>query len=269
MAALHQLRISQVPLRPSDHSNVSAHDQCGFNNGEEEPVDKLSSLDHVRYNIVGEFQTKPMVSLGSSGFRLASQQCQKFIIRLAHALMEFGAPMHKIDEQLAAACDFLSVKAHFVLFNTVIIIVFEDPNGALPSRKHFIQRPQGLSLAQLQRTHAVYSAVIHDRISAIEGTRQLKEITDHPDSYGFHTKVLIAFLAGFAICPMGFSGSFVDGLVAGASSAFLLAVQLLRGGDVLFTGIFESVIFSNLSVTGAESLLELWSQFLCLWWPGC
>ena len=94
--------------------------------------------------------------------------------------MEFGAPMHKIDEQLAAACDFLSIKAHFVLFNTVIIIVFEDPDGTLPSRKHFIQRPQGLSLAQLQRTHAVYSAVIHDRISAIEGTQQLKQITSHP-----------------------------------------------------------------------------------------
>ena len=71
-------------------------------------------------------------------WHLASQQARKFIIRLAHALMEFGAPMHKIDEQLAAACDFLSIKAHFVLFNTVIIIVFEDPDGTLPSRKHFI-----------------------------------------------------------------------------------------------------------------------------------
>lgn len=147
--------------------------------------------------------------------------------------------MHKIDEQLHAACEFLSIKAHFVLFNTVIIIVFEDPDGALPSRKHFIQRPQGLSLAQLQRTHAVYSAVIHDKISAIEGTKQLQAITDNPDAYSFPLKVLIAFLAGFAICPMGFSGSFVDALVAGGSSAFLMTVQLLRGGDVLFTGIFE------------------------------
>lgn len=155
--------------------------------------------------------------------------------------------MHKIDEQLAAACEFLSIKASFVLFNTVIIMVFEDPDGALPTRKHFIQRPQGLSLAQLQRTHTVYSAVIHDRISAVEGTRQLKEITDHPETYGFYVKIFIAFLAGFAICPMGFSGSFIDGLIAGASSAFLMAVQLLRGGDVLFTGIFESVTFTFLT----------------------
>src|SRR5246127_1079549 len=158
--------------------------------------------------------------------------------------MEFGAPMHKIDEQLTAACDFLSIKAHFVLFNTVIILVFEDPDGASPSQKHFIQRPQGLSLEQLQRTHAVYSAVIHDRISAAEGARQLKAIMNHRETYGVYVKILFAFLAGFAICPMGFSGSFVDSLVAGASSAFLMIVQLLRGGDVLFTGIFEYAGYS-------------------------
>lgn len=181
--------------------------------------------------------------------------------------MEFGAPMHKIDEQLAAASDFLSIQAHFVLFNTVIIVVFEDPNGALPSQKHFIQRPQGLSLSQLQRTHAVYSAVIHDRISAAEGTQQLKDITDHPDHYSFPVKVLIAFLAGFAICPMGFSGSFVDSLLAGSSSAFLMAVQLLRGGDILFTGIFEWGLFSflwlQLSLTDYFSHLGLWWPYLC------
>lgn len=180
--------------------------------------------------------------------------------------MEFGAPMHKIDEQLAAACEFLSIKASFVLFNTVIIMVFEDPDGALPTRKHFIQRPQGLSLAQLQRTHTVYSAVIHDRISAVEGTRQLKEITDHPDTYGFYVKILIAFLAGFAICPMGFSGSFIDGLIAGASSAFLMTVQLLRGGDVLFTGIFEYVTFTS-SLDPANLVIQDCGGNLCF--PCC
>jgi hypothetical protein len=57
-AALHQMRISQIPLRPSEQGNVSA---CGQNllihSQEEHPesVEKLSSLDHVRYNIVGKW----------------------------------------------------------------------------------------------------------------------------------------------------------------------------------------------------------------------
>lgn len=149
--------------------------------------------------------------------------------------------MHKIDEQLVAACDFLGIRAHFVLFNTVIIVVFDDPDDASPSRKHIIQRPHGLGLSQLQKTHKVYSEVIHDHISAAEGVKQLTDIMNEPPIYRFWVKVMIAFLAGFSICPLGFSGSLMDGLMAGVCSACLMATQLCRGGDVLFQGIFEQV----------------------------
>jgi hypothetical protein len=56
-AALHQMRISQVPLRPSEQGNVSACGQNHLISSQEkhpESVEKLSSLDHVRYNIVGK-----------------------------------------------------------------------------------------------------------------------------------------------------------------------------------------------------------------------
>lgn len=172
-------------------------------------------------------------------FFVASQNCRKFIIRLAYALMQFGAPMHKIDEQLAAACDFLNIKAHFVLFNTVIIAVFDDPDDAAPSRKHIIQRPHGLDLARLQKTYKVYSEVIQDQMTAVQGTEQLTAIMNEQDNYGRYTRTAIAFLAGFSICGFGFSGSLIDSLIAGICSAGLMWIQLWRSGDVLFTGIFE------------------------------
>ena len=55
MASLHQMRISQVPLRPADPADVNAQNQnqCPVEAEEEGPIEKLSSLDHVRYNIVG------------------------------------------------------------------------------------------------------------------------------------------------------------------------------------------------------------------------
>lgn len=153
--------------------------------------------------------------------------------------MEFGAPMHKIDEQLAEACDFLCVKAHFVLFNNVIIVVYDDPDDAAPSRKHIVQRPHGLGLAQLQQTHKVYFEVIHDQISATEGIARLNAIKNQDAPWGFYQKVMLAFLAGFSISGMGFSASVVDSLVAGVCSACLMFTQIRRGGDVLFQSIFE------------------------------
>lgn len=169
----------------------------------------------------------------------ATQHYRRFILKLAHALMQFGAPMHKIDEQLVACADFFQIRSQFVLLNTVIIVVFKHEDGS-PSHTHFIQRPQGLSLAQLRETHAVYTQVIEDQsLTASEGTARLDVIMKHPHSFGYSWKLLFAFLAGAAITPMGFSGSVADSLVAGTLSCILMAIQLLGDGQILFVGIME------------------------------
>lgn len=153
--------------------------------------------------------------------------------------MEFGAPMHKIDEQLLACADFFQVPSQFVLLNNVIIVVFKHEDGS-PSHTHFIQRPQGLSLAQLRETHAVYTQVIEDQqLTASEGTERLELIMQHPHSFGYSWKLVFAFLAGAAIAPMGFSGSIADSLIAGSLSCAVEAIQLLGDGDILFVGIME------------------------------
>lgn len=60
MSALHQMRISQVPLRPSEQGNIGPHNQPpvpAFPEQDPTPDEKLSSLDHVRYNIVCEWSS--------------------------------------------------------------------------------------------------------------------------------------------------------------------------------------------------------------------
>ena len=162
-----------------------------------------------------------------------------FILKLAHALMQFGAPMHKIDEQLLACADFFQIEALFVMLNTVIIVIFKhDPDS--PAQTHFIQRPQGLSLAQLRQTHAVYTQVVEKQtLTAIDGIQQLDMIMQHPHAYGYLWKLIFAFTAGGAIAPMGFSGSIADGLISGGLSCIVQAISLLGDGDILFVGTME------------------------------
>lgn len=156
--------------------------------------------------------------------------------------MEFGAPMHKIDEQLLACADFFHIRAQFVLLNTVIVVIFKDEDNT-PQHTHFVQRPQGLSLAQLRQTHAIYTQVIEKQcITVGEGIAQLEMITRHPHGLGYFWKLLFAFIAGGAVAPMGFSGSVADGLVAGGMSCAVEAIQLAGDGDVLFVGIMECVL---------------------------
>jgi hypothetical protein len=59
MAPLHQMRVSQIPLRPSDHATVNidarnAFDSINNQDHTSGPIEMQSSLDRVRYNIVGK-----------------------------------------------------------------------------------------------------------------------------------------------------------------------------------------------------------------------
>lgn len=246
-SALHRIRLSQVPLSSSEFTAGGTpvkSSQQNLESFETEPNDPKATLKEslrhsVRYNVVGKCATSPLwQDLLKIQMLLASYHYKKFLLKLAHALMQFGAPMHKIDEQLSAAAEFFGLEAQFILLNTVIIAVFRGSNGS-PSQTHFIQRSQGLSLAQLRKTHVIYNSVVHDEISAIEGTYQLTYIMNASESIGHFWKVVFAFLAGASICPVGFSGSVADSLVAGSLSGILQWIQLLGDQDVLFVGIFE------------------------------
>jgi uncharacterized membrane protein YjjP (DUF1212 family) len=176
--------------------------------------------------------------------------------------MEFGAPMHKIDEQLLACADFFHMRAQFVLLNTVIVVIFKDEDNT-PQHTHFVQRPQGLSLAQLRQTHAIYTQVVEKQcITVSEGIVQLEMITRHPHGLGHCWKLLFAFIAGAAVAPMGFSGSIADSLVAGGMSCAVEAIQLTGDGDVLFVGIMECVflclLLSSCFFRLTKFLLQEW-----------
>ena len=156
--------------------------------------------------------------------------------------MQFGAPMHKIDEQLLACADFFQVRSQFVLLNTVIVVIFKHDDDS-PAQTHFIQRPQGLSLAQLRQTHAVYTQVVEKQtLTPTAGIAQLDMIMQHPHTYGYLWKLMFAFIAGAAIAPMGFSGSVADGLISGGLSCLVQAIQLLGDNDILFVGTMEMVV---------------------------
>lgn len=59
VAPLHQTRVSQIPLRPSEQTAVHIDTRNAFSTVRNQdpksgPIEMQSSLDHVRYNIVGK-----------------------------------------------------------------------------------------------------------------------------------------------------------------------------------------------------------------------
>ncbi len=59
-------------------------------------------------------------------------------MKLAHCLMAFGAPSHRIESQLVAAARILEVDAEFIHLPNLIIVCFGDPETKT-SETHFLR----------------------------------------------------------------------------------------------------------------------------------
>ncbi|KEP55710.1 putative pheromone-regulated membrane protein [Rhizoctonia solani 123E] len=187
---------------------------------------------------------------------------QKFILRLAKALMTYGAPSHRIESQLIAAARVLEVDASFVHLPSIIIAAFGDP-ASNQSETHFVKSGGGLDLGKLHATHAIYRKVVHDEIGAKDGTLELTKIMRQKPIYGLRVRCVLALLCSAIICPIGFGGSFVDMWIAGSAGATLCWLQLYAASkSALYSNVFEITAAMMVSFV-ARGLSSIRSGIFC------
>lgn len=137
-----------------------------------------------------------------------------FLMKLAKALMVFGAPSHRIESQLLSAARLLEVDAEYVNLPGIIICSFGDQESKT-SDTHFMKTGGRLSLGSLHEVHQIYREVMHDEISAKKGTEKLEDLLNAPPIYNVWIRCSLAFTLAALICPFAFGGSFLDMWFAG------------------------------------------------------
>ena len=169
-------------------------------------------------------------------------------MRLAKALMTFGAPSHRIESQLLSAARILEVDAEFVHIPGVIICSFGD-NETKTSEMHFVKCGGRLSLGSLHEVHQIYRQVVHDEISARRATQKLEALLAAKPLYGPVTRLVLSFFLSALICPLAFGGSFLDMWIAGTGATFLTLMQVcVASKSQLYANVFEYVACSSFRV---------------------
>ncbi|KAL6310166.1 hypothetical protein BKA93DRAFT_821221 [Sparassis latifolia] len=175
---------------------------------------------------------------------------QKFILKLAKALLSFGAPSHRIESQLHSASGILKVNAAFVHFPNLIIVSFLD-SDTRTSETHFVRAGGRVALTALHKVHLIYRDVLHDDISASEGTEQLKKILQARPLYNIYVRCVFAFICSSIICTLSFGGSVVDMFISGASASLLQYLGLNAASkSSIYANVYEisvSIIVSFLA----------------------
>ncbi|PWN48540.1 DUF1212-domain-containing protein [Violaceomyces palustris] len=180
-------------------------------------------------------------------------QRQEFILKLARALMMFGAPTHRIETQIQQTARVLEINCRCIYLPNLMLLAFGDESTHTSETK-FIKQAGGLDLTKLTDMHAVYWNVIHDKIGVGEASAQLDELMRRKPLIGRWPMVFIGGFASAFICvgPQGFSGSFIDALAAFPLGMFLVFCQSIITTE-LYSNVFE-IVFATLNSFVAAAL---------------
>ncbi|KAF5344133.1 hypothetical protein D9758_008820 [Tetrapyrgos nigripes] len=249
--------VSSDILDPDDPRVTGARAQC-LDDPEDLEKNTLRQMDYhsrrkhlMRVKI--EFNVSSMINR------------QEFLIKLARALMTFGAPSHRIESQLVAAARILEVQAEFIHLPGVIISAFGDQELGC-SDTHFIKCSGRLSLGALHKVHLIYRSVVHDEISAKKATGLLEDLLNAPPLYPVFFRCFLAFCLSALICPLAFGGSFLDMWFAGIGAFVLSILNLFATRSALYANVFDSIrsqIFCYTAISSA-SIIGILPGYLIL-----
>ncbi|CEH14937.1 PHEROMONE-REGULATED MEMBRANE PROTEIN 10 [Ceraceosorus bombacis] len=187
-------------------------------------------------------------------------QRQEFLLKLARALMMFGAPTHRIETQIQQTARVLEINARCIYLPNLMLLAFGD-DATHTSETKFIKQAGGLDLTKLTDMHSIYWNVIHDKIGVEEASSQLDELMRRKPVIGMWPMVFIGGFCSSFICvgSMGFNGSFIDALVAFPLGMFLVYCQSVITTE-LFSNVFE-IVFAAINSFVASALAS--TQYFC------
>ncbi|KAJ2823982.1 pheromone-regulated protein prm10 [Coemansia erecta] len=165
-------------------------------------------------------------------------QHQRFLFVLAQAMMQFGAPLHHLEDNLSRIARQLRIAATFTTMPGLVLISIED-TATFTTETKIIRCPNGYDMHRLDLTDRVVRMVSKEDIRVEDGTRQLGEIMNMPPLFTWYWQLLDWGVASWSVCLLAFNGSWIDSAAAFALGLLAGGLNLLASRLKGYTNLFE------------------------------
>lgn len=167
---------------------------------------------------------------------LARQRC---IMQLCQALMQYGAPTHRLEEYMQMAAKVLAVDGQFFYLPGCMIMSFDSPITRTAKVK-LVSIMQGVDLGRLADTHNVYKNLVHGLIEVKEAIQELDDIMKRKPRFNKWILVLTYGLASAAVGPFAFDSRPIDMPICFFLGSLVGLMQhVLAPKSVLYSNVFE------------------------------
>lgn len=164
---------------------------------------------------------------------------QRYLLKLCKALMQYGAPTHRLEEYMKMSARVLEIDAQFLYIPGSMIMSFDD-QATHTTEVKLVKVAQGLDLGKLADTHEVYKDVVHDRLGVEHATKRLEEVMKKPNKHNKWALIPVYGLASAAVGPFAFDARLIDLPIAfllGCIVGFLQLIVTPRSD--LYANVFE------------------------------
>ena len=151
---------------------------------------------------------------------------QRYLVKLCRALMQYGAPTHRLEEYMKMSARVLEIDGQFLYIPGCMIISFDDSTTHTTEVK-LIRAAQGVDLGKLYDTHRIYKEVVHDMIGVEEATQRLQAVIDAKPKYPAWQLVFVYGLASATVGPFAFGARLIDLPIAFILGCLLGVLQLI------------------------------------------
>ncbi|KAG0239702.1 hypothetical protein BGX31_002553 [Mortierella sp. GBA43] len=140
-------------------------------------------------------------------------QRQDYVLRLARAMIKFGAPSHRLEDAIDHTAKTLELNLQCVYMPNVMIIAFTDYETHT-SETHLLKCSAGLNMYKFAQVHQILKMVTHSSMPVEEAIMRLDAINTERDLWPRWAIILSYALASFCTATMFYKGNWVDAGVA-------------------------------------------------------
>ncbi|KAI4085937.1 MAG: hypothetical protein LQ344_007998 [Seirophora lacunosa] len=164
---------------------------------------------------------------------------QAYLMKMCRALMNYGAPTHRLEEQMRMSARVLEIEGQFLYIPGCMIISFDDSRTHTTEVK-IVRTNQAIDLGKLREVHEIYKETLHDMIGVEEAMERLDAVLQRKQLYDRWLLVPVYGLASACVGPFAFGARPIDLPVAFFLGCCLGIMQLiLAPKSELYSNIFE------------------------------
>ncbi|PGH29448.1 hypothetical protein GX50_07806 [[Emmonsia] crescens] len=210
-----------------------------------------------------------------------TRQRKKYLDRLCRALMNCGAPSHRLEEYMRMTARVLELEGSFTYFPGTMLMAFEDSTTDTTDLK-MVQSQEGVDLGRLRDIQVIYKEVVHDVIGVEEAMQRLRDIMNAKRKFGVPWLILLYGFASAMVGPFAFGARPIDMPICFLLGCLLGVLQhVLAPRSSHYANVFEisaAVItsflaraFGSIRVSNGQPLFcfaALAQSSICLILPG-